>query len=311
VLLAEASMVALRRRDGAVVAVGDAAREMAGRAPGTIEVIRPLRGGVIAELGPAVALLRHLLGTATRRPRLAQPRVVVCVPGDVTDTERRAVVDAAMEAGARSVAIVDEPTAAAIGAGLPIAEAQASMILDVGGGTTEVAVLALGGIVTRTSVRVAGDDLDAAITTHLICAHRLLVGERSAEALKRAAASAHPAADGPAATVCGRNLDTGLPARALVTAAALRSAIDEPVERICAAVQATLARTPAELVADMLDRGLVITGGGALLRGLDRRLAEATGMPVTVAPIPLRSVALGAARYLEHLELLDELTAAP
>jgi rod shape-determining protein MreB and related proteins len=302
------SLVAVDRRSRAVVAMGEDAAAMDGRVPDHLEVVHPLREGVIAEIEPATALLRHLLRAAAPRPRLAPVRAVVCAPGDITDIERRAVADAALRAGARTVAIVEEPMAAAIGAGLPVAEAQASIVVDVGGGTTEVAVIALGGIVTRTSVRVGGDAVDAALAAHLKHEHQLLVGARTAEWLKRTVGSAHPATDGEGTLVAGRDLERGLPVAVWVDAAEARSAIAEPIAEIEDAVRASLERTPPELVADLLDTGLTLTGGGALLPGLDRRLGEVTGLPVRLAPDPLLAVAVGAGRCLEHIDVLGDVT---
>jgi rod shape-determining protein MreB and related proteins len=304
------SAVALDRADGRVRAVGDAALQLVGRASGGWEVRLPLRHGVVVDVEAATALLRHLLRSVVRVPLLGAPRAVVCAPADITDIERRAVADATLRAGARSVAIIEEPMAAAIGAGLPVADSLASMVVDMGGGTTEAAVIALGGIVTRTSVRVGGDDLDEAIAAHLRRGHRLDVGPRTAERLKRALAGAHPGARRGVVEVAGQDLARRLPAVATVSAEEIAAAVAEPLAAVVACVRRALERTPPELVADMMDRGLTLTGGGALLPGLDRVLADAGNLPVRLAPRPLLSVAIGAGRCLEHIDVLDHALAA-
>lgn len=307
-LASEASVVAVRAGTDTVVAVGDDAQRLLRRpsAP-PIEQRRPLRAGVVADVPATTVLLRHLVRATTRRPRVLKPRVVVAAPAQTSTTERRTVVDAALAAGAGGVAIIDEPMAAAIGADLPVAEPEASMVLDVGAGVTEAAVISLGAIVSGASVRVGGDHLDAAIAAHVERHHGVHIAEPTAEHVKRVVGSAHGAADGMrTTTVPGRDRRSGAPARVNLRAGEVRHAIEEPLRRIDAAVRLALDEAPPELAADMVHRGLLMTGGGALLPGLDRRLHEGIGMPVTVARSPLRAVAVGTGVCLEHIDVLEE-----
>ncbi|MFD7645344.1 rod shape-determining protein [Kitasatospora sp. NPDC059795] len=308
IVLNEPSVVAVNTNTGGILAVGAEAKQMIGRTPGNIVAIRPLKDGVIADFEITERMLRYFILKIHRRRYLARPRVVVCVPSGITGVERRAVVEASMLAGARQVHIIEEPMAAAIGAGLPVHEPTGNMVVDIGGGTTEVAVISLGGIVTAQSLRVAGDELDNAIVQHIKKEYSLLLGERSAEQIKMSIGSAF-GLDGEKdehAEIRGRDLVSGLPKTVVISAAEVREAIDEPVNSIIDAVKTTLDQCPPELAGDVMDRGIVLTGGGALLRGLDERLRRETGMPVHIAENPLDSVALGAGKCVEEFEALQQ-----
>lgn len=306
VLLDEPSVVALDSRSGEILAVGHEAKRMLGRTPDSITAIRPLRDGVIADFEATEQMLRYFIRQVHRRRGLAKPRMVICVPSGVTAVEQRAVKEAGYQAGARRVYIVEEPMAAAIGAGLPVHQATGNMVVDVGGGTTEVAVISLGGIVTSLSIRTAGDELDAAIVSWMKKEHSLLLGERTAEEVKVSLGSAFPRTDEPDAEIRGRDLVSGLPRTVTVRAAEVRQALEEPLHAIVDAVRSTLDQTPPELAGDIMDRGIVLTGGGALLRGLDERIRHETGMPVHVADQPLTSVAMGAGKCVEEFEALQQ-----
>ncbi|CAN5222944.1 MAG: rod shape-determining protein [Nocardioidaceae bacterium] len=306
VMLNEPSVVALNSQTREILAVGSEAKRMLGRTPDAITAIRPLRDGVIADFESTEQMLRIFIQRVHRRRYFAKPRLVVCVPSGITSVEQRAVKEAGYQAGARQVYIIEEPMAAAIGAGLPVHEATGNMIVDVGGGTTEVAVISLGGIVTSVSIRTAGDDLDAAIISWFKKEYSLMLGERTAEEIKIELGSAFPLPDEPEAEIRGRDLISGLPRTVVVSSAEVRQAIEEPVHAIVDAVRTTLDKTPPELAGDIMDRGLVLTGGGALLRGLDARLRHETGMPVHVADDPLHSVAMGAGRCVEEFEALQQ-----
>jgi rod shape-determining protein MreB and related proteins len=279
---------------------------MIGRTPSNIVALRPLKDGVIADFDTTERMLRYFIQQVHRRRRFAQPRIVICVPSGITAVERRAVKDTGYAAGARRVYIIEEPMAAALGAGLPIHEPTGNMIVDVGGGTTEVAVISLGGIVSGQSIRTGGDELDQAIISYIKKEHSLLLGERTAEEIKMAVGSAFPMAQEPAAELRGRDLVSGLPKTIVIDAAEIRLAMDEPLTDIVDAVKSTLDRCPPELAADIMDRGIVLTGGGALLRGLDERLRHETGMAVSIAENPLSSVALGSGRCIEEFETLQQ-----
>ncbi|MEU6392747.1 rod shape-determining protein [Streptomyces sp. NPDC046939] len=314
IVLNEPSVVAVKESGQGVLAVGSEAKETIGRTPGTITAIRPLRGGVISDYEAAEEMIRHFVRKAVkgRRPRT---RMVVCVPSGVTPVERRAIVHAAQRSGARAVHLIEEPMAAAIGAGLPVADPRGSMVVDIGGGTTEVAVISLGGVVTAQSLRVGGDRLDEAITDHVRKAHGLLIGERTAEDVKVAIGSAWPVPgeeefETRAFTVRGREKVAGLPKTVELTVQEIRAALDEPVEAIIAAVRATLEECPPELSGDIMEHGIVLTGGGALLPGLDLRLTSATGIPVFVAEDPLNSVAMGCGRCVEDFDELQRVMSA-
>ncbi|MFD9123636.1 rod shape-determining protein [Kitasatospora sp. NPDC059571] len=308
IVLNEPSVVAVNTNTGGILAVGAEAKKMIGRTPGNIVAIRPLKDGVIADFEITERMLRYFILKIHRRRYLARPRVVVCVPSGITGVERRAVIEASAQAGARQVHIIEEPMAAAIGAGLPVHEATGNMVVDIGGGTTEVAVISLGGIVTAQSLRVAGDELDNAIVQHIKKEYSLLLGERSAEQIKMSIGSAF-ALEGEKdehAEIRGRDLVSGLPKTVVISAAEVREAIDEPVNSIIDAVKTTLDQCPPELAGDVMDRGIVLTGGGALLRGLDERLRRETGMPIHIAENPLDSVALGSGKCVEEFEALQQ-----
>jgi rod shape-determining protein MreB and related proteins len=306
ILVDEPSVVAINEKTGELVAVGHDAKQMVGRTPEDITAIRPLQDGVIADFEATEQMLRHFIALVHRRRYLAKPRMVVCVPSGITAVEQRAVKEAGYQAGARRVYIIEEPMAAAIGAGLPVHKAMGNMVVDVGGGTTEVAVISLGGIVTSLSVRTAGDEVDRAITNWMKKEHALLLGEATAEEVKMTLGSAFPGPLDREAEIRGRDLVSGLPRTVTLTSSDVRTAIEEPVHAIVDAVRVTLDQTPPELAGDIMDRGIVLTGGGALLRGLDDRLRHETGMPVHVAEDPLRSVALGAGRCVEEFEALQQ-----
>lgn len=306
VLVDEPSVVALNQTTGEVLAVGHEAKRMLGRTPDNITAIRPLKDGVIADFEATEQMLRYFIQQVHRRRYFAKPRMVICVPSGITAVETRAVKEAGYQAGARRVYIVEEPMAAAIGAGLPVHLPTGNMVVDVGGGTTEVAVISLGGIVTSLSVRTAGDDLDGAIVQWMKKEHALLLGERTAEEVKMSLGSAWPAADEPEAEIRGRDMVSGLPRTVTVSSADIRGALEEPISGIVDAVRTTLDQTPPELAGDIMDRGIVLTGGGALLKGLDERIRHETGMPVHLADGPLTSVALGAGRCVEEFEALQK-----
>jgi rod shape-determining protein MreB len=310
IVLNEPSVVAFNTHSGGIVAVGTEAKKMIGRTPANILAVRPLRHGVIADFEVTEKMLRYFIQKVHRRRMLAKPRVVICVPSGVTGVEQRAVEEAAIVAGARSAFIVEEPMAAAIGAGLPVHAPAGNMIVDVGGGTTEVAVISLGGIVVSQSIRIAGDDLDEAILTYVKKEYSLLLGERTAEMLKIAIGTAFPQDDEPHAEVRGRDLVTGLPKTVVVSSDEIRRALEEPLNAIVDGVKSTLDRTPPELAADIMQRGLVITGGGALLAGLDARLAHETGMPIIVSDDPLSCVVRGSGRCLEEFGALKRVLVA-
>jgi rod shape-determining protein MreB len=306
IVLNEPSIVAINVRDGRPLAVGMEAKQMLGRTPGHIQAIRPLKDGVIADFDICEKMLRYFIQRVHQR-RWAKPRIVICVPSGITGVEQRAVQEAAEYAGARKPAyIIEEPMAAAIGAGLPVHQPQGNMIVDIGGGTTEVAVISLGGIVASESVRIAGDEIDEAIISWAKKEYSLALGERTAEQVKLELASAWPLKEELYAEIRGRDLVTGLPKTVVISTAELREAIDEPVMAIIDAVKYTLDRTPPELAADMMEKGIVITGGGALLHGLDARMAAETGMPVFIADNPLFSVVLGSGQCLEQFDVLKQ-----
>ena len=306
VMVDEPSVVALNDATGEVLAVGHEAKRMMGRTPDSITALRPLRDGVIADFEATEQMLRHFIARVHRRRYFAKPRMVICVPSAITPVEQRAVKEAGYQAGARRVYIIEEPMAAAIGAGLPVHQPTGNMVVDVGGGTTEVAVISLGGIVTSLSIRTAGDELDQAIVAWMKKEHGLMLGDRTAEEVKVTLGSAFPSPGEPEGEVRGRDLVTGLPRTVTVTSADIRQALEEPLHAIVDAVRVTLDQTPPELAGDLMDRGIVLTGGGALLRGLDERIRHETGMPVHVAEDPLTSVALGAGRCVEEFEALQQ-----
>lgn len=306
IVLREPSVVAKRLGDGQVLAVGEEAKRMIGRTPGDIIATRPLRDGVIADFDTTATMLKYFVRKASNGRMWLRPRVVVGIPSGCTEVEKRAVVDATLQAGAREAYLIEEPMAAAIGAGLPVSDPVGSMVVDIGGGTTEVAVIALGGIVAVRSVRVAGDEMDEAIIQYARRAYNLLIGERSAEEIKIAIGSAFPIREENSVDVRGRDLVSGLPRTVRMTSAEVREAMAEPVQAIVEAVKQTLERTPPELAADIVDRGMILVGGGALVRGMDRLLSEETGMPVALTDDPLAAVAIGTGRTLEEIETLKK-----
>ena len=306
IVLNEPSVVALNTNNGQIVAVGVEAKRMIGRTPGNIVAVRPLKDGVIADFDVTERMLRYFIQKVHRRHYLAKPRLVVAVPSGITGVEQSAVKEAGHQAGARRVYIIEEPMAAAIGAGLPIHEPTGNMVVDIGGGTTEVAVISLGGIVTSQSIRIGGDEMDQAIITFGKKEYSLMLGERTAEEIKMALGSAFPSDDEPHAEIRGRDLVSGLPKTVVISAAEVRKAIEEPVNLIVDAVKNTLDKCPPELAGDVMDRGIALTGGGALLRGLESRIREETGMPVEVADNPLESVVLGTGKCVEDFETLRQ-----
>jgi rod shape-determining protein MreB and related proteins len=306
IVLNEPSVVALNTSTGQVVAVGAEAKRMIGRTPGNIVAVRPLKDGVIADFDVTERMLRYFIQKVHKRRRLARPRLVIAVPSGITGVERSAVKEAGHRAGARRVYIIEEPMAAAIGAGLPVHEPIGNMVVDIGGGTTEVAVISLGGVVTSQSIRVGGDELDQAIIAFGKKEHSLMLGERTAEEIKVALGSAFPATDEPNAEIRGRDLVSGLPKTVVISTAEVRRAIEEPLNLIIDAVKSTLDKCPPELAGDVMDRGIALTGGGALLRGLDQRIREETGMPVHIADSPLDSVVLGTGKCVEDFDTLRQ-----
>ena len=309
IVLREPSVVAIVQGTNQVLAVGSEAKEMLGRTPGNIVAIRPMKDGVIADFEVTEAMLRYFISKVHNRTRMVNPQIVICVPSGITSVERRAVRESAFSAGARKVLLIEEPMAAAIGAGLPVAEANGNMIVDIGGGTTEVAVISLSGIVVARSVRVAGDEMDEAIIQHIKRTYNLMIGERTAEDIKIKIGSAYkiPDADGnpETHTIKGRDLVTGLPKSVTITANEIRECLEEPISAIVEAVKVTLEETPPELAADIMDRGIVLAGGGSLLRGLDRLLSEETGLPVFLADDPTTCVVMGTGRAVDELERLS------
>ncbi len=306
IVLNEPSVVAINTNTGGILAVGAEAKKMIGRTPSNIVAIRPLKDGVIADFDTTERMLRYFIQKVHRRRHLAKPRIVVCVPSGITGVEQRAVKDAGYAAGARKVYIIEEPMAAAIGAGLPVHEPTGNMVVDIGGGTTEVAVISLGGIVTSQSIRTGGDEMDMAIIQYVKKEYSLMLGERTAEEIKMAIGSAFPSAEEPHAEIRGRDLVSGLPKTIIVSAEEIRKAIEEPVNSIVDAVKTTLDKCPPELSGDIMDRGIVITGGGALLTGLDERLRHETGMPIHITDRPLDSVAMGSGKCVEEFEALQQ-----
>ncbi len=313
IVLTEPSVVAVKKDANGqkkVLAVGRQAKEMLGRTPGEIVAIRPMKDGVIADFEVTSAMIKHFIRTVHNGKSLVRPRIMICVPYGITEVEKRAVRESAESAGASAVHLIEEPLAAAIGAGLPITEPSGSMVVDIGGGTTEVAVISLAGIVYSASVRVAGDKMDEAVIQYMKRKYNLLIGERTAERIKQTIANAFEGVemDPDVMEVKGRDQLAGVPKTIEIHADEIREAIQEPVGQIVEAVRVALERTPPELAADIVDRGIVLTGGGALLAGLDLLLREETGLPVMVADDPLTCVVLGSGKALEELDLLKEVT---
>ena len=306
IILNEPSVVAVDVKDGKPLAVGAEAKRMIGRTPSNIQAIRPLKDGVIADFEICEKMLRYFIHRVHQR-RFAKPRMVICVPSGITGVEQRAVMEAAEFAGARKAYIIEEPMAAAIGAGLPVHEPSGNMVVDIGGGTTEVAVISLGGIVTSQSIRVGGDELDEAIVAFVKKEFQLALGERTAEEIKIQLGSAYPLEQELRAEIRGRDLVTGLPKTVVISTEQIRQAIEEPVQAIVDAVKVTLDRTPPELASDLMEQGIVLTGGGALLNGIAQRLEVETNMPIIVANDPLNCVALGSGMCLEELETFSRM----
>ena len=308
IVLREPSVVAIQRDTGEILAVGEEAKKMLGRTPGNIVAIRPLKDGVIADFDTTQAMLKYFIQKATGGFSFFRPRVVVGVPSGVTEVERRAVIDATIQAGAREAYLIEEPMAAAIGAGLPVHDPTGNMVVDIGGGTTEVAVISLGGIVSSRSIRIGGDELDEAIIQYMKRTYNLLIGERTAESVKMTIGSAMPSPEEESMDIRGRDLVTGLPKTLPVSVREIELALSEPVSAIVDAVKVTLEKTPPELSADIMDRGIVITGGGSQLRRLDKLLTKETGMPVIVAEDALDCVAKGTGIVAEDLETMKRVT---
>ena len=307
IIIREPSVVAVNTRTDQARYVGKEAKEVIGRTPGSIVAVRPLKDGVIADFDITTTMLQEFIRKALQGTIFTKARVIICIPSGVTAVERRAVKEAAEKAGAKRVNIIEEPMAAAIGAGLPTLDATGSMIVDIGGGTSEVAVISLGGIVTSRSVRVAGDEFDKAIVNYIRRKYNLLIGERTAENIKLEIGSAFPSEQESGMEIKGRNLLNGLPENITITSAEVRDALAEPLSRVIEAIKITLEKTPSELSADIIDQGITLAGGGALLRGLDKLINRETGMPVYVAEYPLDCVAEGTGRILENLEKYRDL----
>jgi rod shape-determining protein MreB len=306
IVLNEPSVVAINTNTGKIVAVGIEAKRMIGRTPGNIVAVRPLKDGVIADFDVTERMLRYFIQKVHKRRHFAKPRIVVAVPSGITGVEQRAVKEAGYQAGARRVYIIEEPMAAAIGAGLPVHEPTGNMVVDIGGGTTEVAIISLGGIVTSQSIRVGGDELDHAIISYAKKEYSLMLGERTSEEIKMAIGSAYPFEDEPHAEIRGRDLVSGLPKTVVISAEEIRRAIEEPVNTVVDAVKTTLDKCPPELSGDIMDRGIALTGGGALLKNIDERLREETGMPIHMVDNPLDSVVLGSGKCVEDFEALRQ-----
>ena len=307
IVLREPSVVAIQAGTSHVLAVGEEAKRMLGRTPGTIQAIRPMKDGVIADFEITEAMLRYFISKVHNRRYGIKPRVIVAVPSGITEVEKRAVKDSATHAGARDVYLIEEPMAAAIGVGLPVQEPAGNMIVDIGGGTTEVALISLAGIVLSRSVRVAGDELDEAIIQYMKRAYNLMIGERMAEDIKIKIGSAYPLEQELTMEVKGRDLVAGLPKTLTITSEEVREALQEPISTIVESVRVTLERCPPELAADLVDRGIVLAGGGALIRGIDKLLAEETGLPVHISDDPLSAVANGTGVVLQELGFLEKL----
>ncbi|MCK8825599.1 rod shape-determining protein [Fuchsiella alkaliacetigena] len=312
VIITEPSVVAIRKDTQEVLRVGKEAKDMIGRTPGNIIAIRPMKDGVIANFEITEKMLRHFITKAHKRKRLVRPRIIVCVPSGVTEVEKRAVIDAALHAGAREAYLIEEPMAAAIGAELPVHEATGNMVVDIGGGTTEVAVISLGGIVTKQSIRVGGDEMDSSIVQYIKDNYNLMVGERTAESVKMEIGSAYiTEPESESVEIRGRDLVNGLPKTIKITSEEVQEALKEPVNDIVKAVKDTLESTPPELSADIMDRGIVMAGGGSLLTGLDQLLCDNTGMPVYLAEDPLNCVVQGTGKVLDELNDLRDVLITP
>lgn len=311
IVVREPSVVAVNIKTNEVLAVGEAAKEMIGRTPGNIVAIRPMRDGVIADFDVTQSMIKYFIKQAMSKGVFSKPRVVICVPSGVTEVEKRAVEDATLQAGAKEAYLIEEPMAAAIGANLPVEEPSGSMVVDIGGGTCEVAVISLGGIVTSKSLRVAGDELDDAIAHYIKKEYSLMIGERTAEQIKVTIGGAFPKTKEERMEIRGRDLITGLPKNIEITSSEINEALKEPVNAIIDSIKFTLEKTPPELASDIMDKGIMLTGGGALLDGLDKLIMQETGMPVSIAENPLDCVALGTGKVLEEIETLKKVLLSP
>ncbi len=311
ILIREPSVVALRESEGEVLAVGNEAKNMIGRTPGNIKAVRPMKDGVIADFDVTETMLRYFITKAHKRSRLVRPRIIICVPSGVTEVEKRAVIDAALQAGAREAYLIEEPMAAAIGAELPVHEPTGNMIVDIGGGTTEVAIISLGGIVTSRSIRLGGDEMDNAVVQYIKHEYNVMIGERTAEDVKIDVGSAMADDLDSIREIRGRDLVSGLPKTIEVKKEEIQQALKEPVRDIVESVKITLENTPPELASDVMDRGIIITGGGALLAGLDQLLMEETQMPVHLADEPLDCVVKGTGIALEEIDSLKKVLITP
>ncbi|MCR4435261.1 MAG: rod shape-determining protein [Clostridiales bacterium] len=311
IVVREPSVVAINNKTGEILAVGEDAKSMIGRTPGNIVAIRPMKDGVIADFDITQSMLKYFIRKGIPAGVFSKPRVVICVPSGVTEVEKRAVEEATLQAGAKEAYLIEEPMAAAIGANLPVEEPSGSMVVDIGGGTSEVAVISLGGIVTSKSLRIAGDELDEAIVHYVKKEYNLMIGERTAEEIKVTIGAAYPKPKEESLEVRGRDLITGLPKNLTVTSSEIAEALKEPVNSIVDSIKYTLEKTPPELASDIMDRGIMLTGGGALLSGLDRLIKEETGMPVSIAERPLDCVVMGAGKVLDEIETLKKVLISP
>lgn len=311
IVLNEPSVVAVDKGTNRVRAVGDEAKRMLGKTPDYISAVRPMRDGVIADFDITESMIRHFIRKVHNSRRMSRPRMIIGIPSGITEVERRAVRESAERAGAREVYLITEPMAAAIGAGLPVQEPAGNMVVDIGGGTTEVAIISLGGIVVSTSSRTAGDELDNAIVQHIKREYSMYIGERTAEEIKIKIGSAFPLKQEETMEVKGQDMVAGLPKTLAVTSVEIRNALKEPVSEIISAIRQTLEKTPPELAADIVERGMILTGGGSLLHGLDQLISEETKLPVILAEKPIECVVLGAGRALEELDNLREVLTSP
>lgn len=311
IVVREPSVVAVNNKTNEILAVGDSAKEMIGRTPGHIVAIRPLKDGVIADFNITQSMLKYFIKKATSGGLFSKARVVICVPSGVTEVEKRAVEEASYSAGAKEAYLIEEPMAAAIGANLPVEEPSGSMVVDIGGGTSEVAVISLGGIVTSKSLRIAGDELDDSIINYIKKEYNLMIGERTAEQIKMELGAAYTEDKDKTMEIRGRDLVTGLPKNIIITEIEIMDALKEPVNAIVDAIKYTLEKTPPELASDIMDRGIMLTGGGALLKGLDQLIKEETGMPVNIAENPLDCVVMGTGKVLEEIETLKKVLISP
>ncbi|NMB33690.1 MAG: rod shape-determining protein [Clostridium sp.] len=311
IIVREPSVVAINKNNGEILAVGDSAKDMIGRTPGNIVAIRPMKEGVIADFEVTQSMLKYFIKKAVSRGIFGKPRVVICVPSGITEVEKRAVEEATIHAGAKEVYLIEEPMAAAIGANLPVEEPTGSMVVDVGGGTSEVAVISLGGIVASKSLRSAGNEFDDSIVHYIKKEYNLMIGERTAEEIKVNIGSAYAKTKDEFMEIRGRDLITGLPKNISITSLEIIEALKDPINAIVDSIKFTLEKTPPELAADIMDKGIMLTGGGALLKGLDRLIRDETGMPVNIAENPLDCVVMGSGKVLEEIETLKRVLISP